>query len=324
MSFSELKKYRREVYIITDDNVAELWLGEILENLNSSHKDIFILRHGDCNKNFQNLEKILSQMLSNNFSREMTVIALGGGTVSDIAGFAASIYRRGVKELIFIPTTLLACVDAAFGGKNGINLKEGKNLAGTFREADKVIINEKFLTTLSEREINSGMAEVLKYGLIRDKRLLEKEIGISDMIRISIDNKKYFVNKDFRDKGKRKMLNFGHTFAHAIEKIYGYKDISHGEAVGFGMILACTVGEKLGITEPELANKVSEMLLERGLPAYIEFKPDKLIEAIKADKKSTGDGVELILLREIGLPEIVEVDYIKLEKTLWEVHGEIT
>ena len=324
MSFSELKKYRREVFIITDENVAELWLGEISENLNSSHKDIFILRHGDCNKNFQNLEKILSQMLSNNFSREMTVIALGGGTVSDIAGFAASIYRRGVKELIFIPTTLLACVDAAFGGKNGINLKEGKNLVGTFREADKVILNEKFLATLSEREIKSGMAEVLKYGLLKDKRLLEKEIGISDMIRISIDNKKYFVNKDFRDKGKRKMLNFGHTFAHAIEKIYGYKDISHGEAVGFGMILACTVGEKLGITEPELANKVSEMLLERGLPAYIEFKPDKLIEAIKADKKSTGDGVELILLREIGLPEIVEVDYIKLEKTLWEVHGEIT
>lgn len=324
MSFSELKKYRREVFIITDENVAELWLDEILDNLNSCCKDIFILRQGDCNKNFENLEKILHKMLSNNFSREMTVIALGGGTVSDIAGFAASIYRRGVKELIFIPTTLLACVDAAFGGKNGINLKEGKNLAGTFREADKVIINEKFLTTLSEREMNSGMAEVLKYGLLKDKRLLEKEIDISDMIRISINNKKYFVNKDFRDKGKRKMLNFGHTFAHAIEKMYGYKYISHGEAVGFGMILACTVGEKLGITEPELANKVSEMLLERGLPAYIEFKPDKLIEAIKADKKSTGDGVELILLREIGLPEIVEVDYIKLEKTLWEVHGEIT
>lgn len=324
MSFSELKKYRREVFIITDENVAELWLDEILDNLNSCCKDIFILRQGDCNKNFENLEKILHKMLSNNFSREMTVIALGGGTVSDIAGFAASIYRRGVKELIFIPTTLLACVDAAFGGKNGINLKEGKNLAGTFREADKVIINEKFLTTLSEREMNSGMAEVLKYGLLKDKRLLEKEIDISDMIRISINNKKYFVNKDFRDKGKRKMLNFGHTFAHAIEKMYGYKYISHGEAVGFGMILACTVGEKLGITEPELANKVSEMLLKRGLPAYIEFKPDKLIEAIKADKKSTGDGVELILLREIGLPEIVEVDYIKLEKTLWEVHGEIT
>ncbi len=282
------------------------------------------MRQGDCNKNFENLEKILHKMLSNNFSREMTVIALGGGTVSDIAGFAASIYRRGVKELIFIPTTLLACVDAAFGGNNGINLKEDPNLAGTFREADKVIINEQFLTTLSEREMNSGMAEVLKYGLLKDKRLLEKEIDISDMIRISINNKKYFVNKDFRDKGKRKMLNFGHTFAHAIEKMYGYKYISHGEAVGFGMILACTVGEKLGITEPELANKVSEMLLERGLPAYIEFKPDKLIEAIKADKKSTGDGVELILLREIGLPEIVEVDYIKLEKTLWEVHGEIT
>lgn len=324
MSFSELKKYRREVYIITDENVADLWLGEISDNLNVCRKGVFVLRTGDSNKNFENLEKILYTMFSKGFSREMTVIALGGGAVMDIAGFAASIYKHGIRELIFIPTTLLACVDAAFGGKNGINLKEGKNLVGTFREADKVIINEKFLATLSEREIKSGMAEVLKYGLIRDKRLLEKDICVADMISMSVDNKRYFVNADFKDKGNRKILNFGHTFAHAIEKMYGYKYISHGEAVGFGMILACTVGEKLGITEPELANKVSEMLLERGLPAYIEFKPDKLIEAIKADKKSTGDGVELILLREIGLPEIVEVDYIKLEKTLWEVHGEIT
>lgn len=374
-SLYELKNIKNDIFIITDDNVKSHCLPAVSANLSLNKTVQFDFKAGDDNKNFETLTCILKMMNREKLTRNTTVIGLGGGTVLDLAGFVSNIYLRGVKELIFIPTTLLSMVDAAFGGKNGINLKEGKNLVGSFREPDRIFIYTDFLKSLPVKELICGMAEVLKYGLIKDRNLLEYKMAtqkdeegfledrignryrikrqekqyeanlkefsedrignryridieksegyINKMIEQSIRVKKDFVKEDFMDKGVRKILNFGHTFAHGIEKIYNYKDISHGEAVAFGMILACMVGEKLGITRKNLSGEVEEIMKQQGFETRIAFNPGELAEHIKFDKKSFGSGVELILLEDVGRPIVFNIEYEDLEKLLWEVHGEI-
>ncbi|MEG1887763.1 MAG: 3-dehydroquinate synthase family protein, partial [Oscillospiraceae bacterium] len=228
----------RKAMLISDSNVASLYSEAVLGKLNNNgfETEMFIFEAGEENKNINPLDNILGAMSNFSLSRSDIVIALGGGVVSDLVGFAASIYLRGI-DFIAVPTTLLAQIDAAVGGKNGCDLKNGKNLIGSFYNPRMVIVDPQLLETLPKTVFNDGLAEAVKYGVIRSKKLFEAlrdnepEDFIEDLIYECLKIKIHLVENDFRDNGERMILNFGHTVAHAIEQYYNYKEITHGQAV---------------------------------------------------------------------------------------------
>ncbi len=280
-------------------------------------ENIIYVPVGEKSKSFQEVIKISKELAKRGADRKSTLFAFGGGVVGDLTGFIASIYMRGIKY-IQIPTTLLAQVDSSIGGKTGINIREGKNLIGTFYHPDGVIIDVKTLNSLPEREYKSGIAEIIKYGMIMNYELfefLEKNIDfilnrdtdkLLHIIKESLLCKKYVVEKDEKESSLRMILNFGHTFGHAIEAKGGYRRFLHGEAVAIGMLLATYLAYKLGFCSYEVLERLKRVLTVFGFKIKNPYKIEDLMEYIKRDKKAYGGKIRFILPREIGKVEIVE------------------
>ena len=314
----------KRIMIVSDDNVFALYgeqLYSSLKNLYECHT--LVLPHGESTKNFQSLPSIYSAMLKAKITRSDLVIALGGGVIGDLVGFAASTFLRGVK-LIQIPTSLLAQVDSSAGGKVAVDLPEGKNLVGAFYQPAMVLIDPTVLETLPKRFVNDGMGEVIKYGCIKDASLFElleeynsfeelKEV-LPSIIARCVDIKRIIVEHDQFDTGERMLLNFGHTLAHTIEQRCNYERESHGEAVGIGMYQLSLIAEEKGLTAAGTSERILNLLKKYGLPYECGFKVEELLEAMTLDKKNIGGNLNLILLKEIGESYIYPTDVGFFEK----------
>ena len=302
----------KDIAIVTNEVVAPLYLKEISSIFSNTNVIEYILPDGEQEKRLKTAHKIIDFLLDAEFGRDATLIALGGGVVGDITGFAASIFMRGVN-FIQIPTTLLAQVDASVGGKTGVNHKSGKNLIGTFHQPKCVVCDSRFLTTLEEAEISAGLAEVIKYGLIHDREFfqwLEKNIqqilsidqaAVEHVIQRSCAIKAEIVALDEKEQSVRALLNFGHTFGHAIEKLTGYGNWTHGDAVAVGMVLAARLSEKMSLINIENVQAIENILTASHLPISLpNIDSNQLLDAMKGDKKVKDRNIQLVLLKNIG------------------------
>ena len=296
-----------QVFILTDENVAPFWLPETEYWLGCENAVEIVIRPGEQHKNLQTVQRIWKTLMKHHTDRNALLINLGGGVITDLGGFAASTYKRGIK-FINIPTTLLAMVDAAIGGKTGIDFGGGKNQIGTFAEAEEVIIDPVFLETLPERELLSGMAEMLKYGFISDANLLNVNMkNYQQFITHCVEIKREIVAQDPMEKGLRKMLNFGHTIGHAIESHCLTTDypLLHGEAVALGMLGALWLSVKqLGLDESVLRNFENQlsMLLSEAEISLSEADIEPILGYLVHDKKNKGEKPQFVLLKAVGKP----------------------
>lgn len=303
----EKLSFSGRILIITDDIVNEIYSNRITESLikNGFEVFLFVLAHGETSKNFHTVERIYSFLIKNEFTRSDLIVALGGGVVGDIAGFVAATYMRGIG-LIQIPTTFLSQIDAAIGGKNGINLSHGKNLIGTFYQPLMVIIDVDTLITLPKKLISDGMAEAIKYGLIKSPKLFEMikncdfEDVCEDLVFECINIKKDIVEQDELEQNERKLLNFGHTLGHAIEKFYNFTGYSHGQAVALGMAHTVLASEKLAITKEGIYDELISVLEKYELPYKLNCNMDSLISLAQIDKKAMGEMFDIVLIKDIG------------------------
>ena len=303
--------------LVIDNKVPKIFLKKINLLLKKKNKFNYIFISSEINKNYKNINKLLEILLKKNFHRNDCLISIGGGITGDISSFTASIFKRGIK-FINIPTTLLAQVDSSIGGKTGINSKYGKNLIGTFYQPHLVISDTAFLKSLPKREIICGYAEILKHSLIMNKKLfyyldknaenilklkkpfLEKAIFQSCMI------KKKIVEKDENEQNIRRVLNFGHTFAHAFEATSKYsKKLNHGEAVLLGIICALNFAKQRNIIKKNDYNKILSHYKKLNLPIYAKEKfykknINKILSFMKKDKKNNNNKINLVLLKKIG------------------------
>ena len=275
---------------------------------------LFILKDGEIQKNFKNYKKILEFCVQKGLDRKSAIIAIGGGVVGDITGFAAATYMRGIK-FIQIPTTLLACVDSSVGGKVAIDTDQGKNLIGAFYQPNAVYINLNFLKTLDERQFNSGLGEVLKYAFIEksceatinyklfdyldenyESILARKLEHLEKVINICIELKKSVVQKDEKESGLRKILNFGHTYGHALEKITNYKKFTHGEAVIYGMYYIFNYAHKINLISDEYKNLAFDLFAKYGFKdKKFKYPANDLISIMQKDKKAENNAIKVIL-----------------------------
>jgi 3-dehydroquinate synthase len=306
--------------IVTDNNVADRHLATLQMSLDAAgiaHRSIF-MEPGEATKSFSGLQRACEGLLEAGVERKDTIIALGGGVIGDLAGFAASILRRGVK-FVQIPTTLLAQVDSSVGGKTGINSPFGKNLIGSFHQPQHVLADLSLLKTLPQRQLAAGYAEVVKYGLLGDAKFfqwLEEDVdalmrcdidALAHAVTVSCNAKAAIVAEDETEMGVRALLNLGHTFAHALEAATGYSDILlHGEAVSIGMVQAFAFSEMLGHCHKGTADRVAMHLAHAGLPTRtrdIKTKlppPAKVLEIMRQDKKASLGKLTFILVRGLG------------------------
>ncbi len=330
---SEVVPAKSKLFIVTDSNVAKLYLKKLQEVLKKAGFAVFttIIPAGEKSKNINQLEKILNDVFKHQPERNSTFIALGGGVVGDITGFAASVLLRGVN-FIQIPTTLLAMVDSSVGGKTGINNKFGKNLVGAFYQPKLVLADISLLKKLPKRELLAGYAEVVKYGLICDKpffEYLEKQKDLSNirkMIEKSCATKAEVVAADEKEKNIRALLNLGHTFGHALEAICKYDGtLLHGEAVGIGMIMAYRFSEFMGICKKGCADRLEKLLKKNGMKTdatKLKYAVDAktIIKYMYQDKKVEGNKLTLILAEDIGKcfvkKDVSEKDLSKFLKTI--------
>jgi 3-dehydroquinate synthase len=300
--------------IITNETVAPLYLEALLTTLRGRGTICIpvVLPDGEAYKRWETLNRIFDELLSNRCERKTPLVALGGGVIGDLTGFAAATYQRGVP-FIQIPTTLLAQVDSAVGGKTAINHPLGKNMIGAFYQPQVVISDMDTLRTLPSRELAAGLAEVIKYGFIRDLEFLdwlEKNIerlnalepeAMAFAVERSCQNKAEVVANDERETGERALLNFGHTFGHAIESGMGYGTWLHGEGVAAGMVMAARLSEKLGLIGKPDVHRVVSLLARAKLPvAAPEMAADRYLDLMGHDKKVEGGKIKFILLRKPG------------------------
>ena len=311
-----LPKYIKDVYqyddlyIVTDQNVYDLYQEKVSHILVDFKVFFVVVKPGEKSKSFDTYQKVISELVLKGMKRNHLMIALGGGVVGDLAGFVASTLYRGVP-FIQIPTTLLSQVDSSIGGKVGIDLTEGKNLVGSFYNPLFVLIDASFLNTLSKREYANGLAEMIKAGLIGDKKLyhhlIEKETVNEEEITMAIQVKRGVVLLDPYDHKERMYLNFGHTFGHAIEKKHNYETYKHGEAVSYGMMMALEVGMKHHDTKQELYDEVKALLLSRGLIKEPLLKIEDYKDEIKNDKKNLPTGLHFIVVSKVGEAKIINL-----------------
>ncbi|MDL2237799.1 3-dehydroquinate synthase [Christensenellaceae bacterium OttesenSCG-928-K19] len=284
--------------VVTDEAVYSLY-GRRFE------KEVcYILKPGEVSKNLREYENILNFMLQRNIGRHDALIALGGGVVGDIAGFAAATFKRGVK-FVQIPTTLLAQVDSSVGGKVAVNLPDGKNMVGAFYQPSIVVADTNTLQTLDRRQYAAGMAEVIKYAYIADEQLYlhlrEENYTVEKIVARCCKIKARYVEEDPFDQGIRMQLNYGHTIGHAIEAAEGYGSFLHGEAVALGMVLAAYVGEKLEVSPCGLEEDTKMLLRKNNLPFEVERDVlRKTFDYLQADKKVENGTVDFILIKKIG------------------------
>ena len=299
----------QKIMIVSDDNVFPLYGQQVIDSLRDYECHFLVLPHGEPTKSFQSLPKIYTAMLDAKLTRSDLVIALGGGVIGDLAGFAAASYLRGIK-LVQIPTSLLAQVDSSVGGKVAVDLPQGKNLVGAFYQPKMVLIDPDVLNTLPEHFIKDGMGEVIKYGCIKDAGLFDRLCAhssfenlkpeLSEIIARCVDIKRIVVEADQFDTGERMLLNFGHTLAHTIEQHYNYERESHGEAVGIGMYQITRMSEEKGLTISGCSDQIKKALDIYGLPSSCGLPVADLTKAITLDKKNLNGNLNVILLKEIG------------------------
>ena len=313
-SLLEKQKLNNNVFVIIDENVAAYHLSNIKSYLSkpNNRTHYFEFPSGEKHKSEYQLKKIYSTLLKKNFGRDTTLIAIGGGVTGDIAGYAAATYMRGIP-FINVPTTLLAMIDAAIGGKTGINFSKKKNLIGAFYQPQFVFIDTMFLSTLPSKEFNSALGELIKYGLISDKiffNFLSENIEriksknkktIKQAIVKCVNFKAGVVSQDeFEQKGIRKILNFGHTFAHAIESNLGFR-INHGEAVVAGIVSALFLSNKIGFLTNANLTKMLTLPARIHLPRIIhKINNEKVFNAMQSDKKNRNEELMFVLISEIG------------------------
>jgi 3-dehydroquinate synthase len=306
--FNKYINKKNKVLIITDDGIPKNYVSDLKKNINVKNVHTYVLRKGERSKSLNSYQKILNQLVKLKFDRSDCLIAFGGGVVGDITGFVASSYLRGIK-FVQIPTTLLAQVDSSVGGKTGINLPQGKNLVGAFYNPKAVLISTHFLTTLNMNEYKSGLGEVVKYALIGNKKLKEiieknsekiinkDESTLMILIEESIKTKSKIVTKDEKESGIRAILNFGHTFGHAIEAFNNYKNITHGAAVTLGMIIAAKLSFYEGHIKNHQLDNVVNMIDSLGLDSdHSKYSYIKLKKYIASDKKVLNGKLNLILI----------------------------
>ncbi len=305
-----------KVAVITDSNINQIY-GNILDD-KFADKQVYnyVLPAGEQSKNAENYIKILNFLAKNNFQRKDTIVAFGGGVVGDISGFTAATYMRGIN-LVIIPTSLLAMVDSSVGGKTAIDLDNGKNLAGAFYQPSLVYISTDLLKTLPQREVLSGMGEIIKYAFIGGTlglKDIEKGIG-SDLIAKCVSIKRDIVEMDERESSQRKLLNLGHTIGHAIEKCSNYS-LSHGESVLKGLRYSIEISKKLGILSEENSKKAYQILNAIDYDYSCEYGRDNLIEYVKNDKKGNGNAVDFVVINDNLLSQIHDIAIDKLYQLL--------
>ncbi|MDF2673500.1 MAG: 3-dehydroquinate synthase [Clostridiales bacterium] len=309
----------KKIAIITDHNIEKLYRLELNRSLNALglESKIISVKPGEESKSLETLQEIYYELSKFKFGRRDLIITLGGGVVGDLGGFAASTYLRGV-DYIQVPTSLLAQVDSSIGGKVAIDLPWGKNLVGSFYHPKAVFIDSDFLKTLDRRFLHDGLAEVIKYGFIRDESIVhelmkfnnDEELltNIEDIIYKCCSIKKRVVEKDEKDFGERMLLNFGHTLGHAVERYFDYKKYSHGEAVAIGMVQITRKSEILSLTQKGTSKLLEEVLNKYSLPIETPNMDRKsVLDAVVLDKKSNRENINLIIIKKIGEGIIKEV-----------------
>ncbi|MBK6381532.1 MAG: 3-dehydroquinate synthase [Chitinophagaceae bacterium] len=321
--FAGIKDLMQDAWtvIITDENLYNLHAEKL-----AGYRVIQIAA-GEEYKNQFTVDSIIEELLLMGANKNTFLIGLGGGVVTDITGYVAAVYMRGVK-FGFVPTSILAMVDAAIGGKNGIDVGVYKNMIGTIRQPEFIFYDYSFLKTLPVKEWVNGFAEIIKHACIKDEllfKVLEKyslheyqadSTLIADLIERNVDIKTAVVINDEFETGDRKLLNFGHTIGHAIENLHG---IPHGHAVSIGMVAACNLSVQLNNFHADDAAKIVRLLARYHLPVDVETDHAKVFEVLKMDKKRTGDGVQFILLNTIGKAEIKYISLLDLEKHFKEI-----
>nr|VFJ46849.1 MAG: 3-dehydroquinate synthase [Candidatus Kentron sp. DK] len=302
-----------DIMVITNETIAPLYRERFLGTLGDYRTETVVLPDGERYKNLEILNRLFDHLLANRYARDCTLVALGGGVVGDMTGFAAACYQRGVA-FVQVPTTLLAQVDSSVGGKTGVNHRLGKNMIGAFHQPVSVIVDTDTLNTLDDRQLRAGLAEVIKYGLIRDAdffswledhmdALLAREPGaLGFAIHRSCENKAAVVSADEREAGVRALLNLGHTFGHAIEAGLGFENWLHGEAVATGMVLAARLSARLGWLESADVQRIEALLGRARLPISPppEITAARMREKMSVDKKVLGGKMRLVLLQGIG------------------------
>ncbi len=303
--------------LLTDDTVEALYADEVTASLTEAGFTAVrhVIPHGEASKSAANLIALLEKMASEHLTRSDMLVALGGGVVGDLGGFAAAVYQRGIR-FVQMPTTLLAMVDASVGGKTAIDLEAGKNLAGAFHQPSLVICDAECLNTLPPEVFADGMAEVIKYAFIRDRalfdRLQEEGADLMETIRLCVEDKRVLVEEDETDKGSRQLLNLGHTVGHAIEACSNFT-ISHGSAVAVGMVIITRAAEKLGICQAGTLDALTALLEKYHLPTECPFTPEQLYDAALSDKKRAGETMTLAVPYGVADSRLVTVPVDALE-----------
>ncbi len=311
----------KNVVIITDDNVDKLYSEKVIGFIQSAGFNTlkFVFLHGENHKTMHTICDILEFMAENNVTRSDLIIALGGGIVGDVSGYAASSYLRGI-DFIQVPTTFLAAIDSSVGGKTGVNLKSGKNLAGAFYQPRLVVCDTKTFDTLPEENFREGISEAIKYGIICDKELFNlflksENIDIESVIERCVSIKAEIVAIDEFDLGKRQLLNFGHTIGHAIEKVTDFK-ISHGIAVGIGMSIISKIADELKWSSENTHANIIKCLEKHNIPTECDAKNKDLLSAMTKDKKRTGDTINIVIPEKIGNSILKSISVSELEEVL--------
>lgn len=302
----------KKTALVTDENVNNLYGNKILNELINEGYEVklIVLPSGEKTKSVTELVNLYNNFLDFEMTRSDLIIAFGGGVIGDLTGFAAATFLRGINFLQ-IPTSLMAQIDSSIGGKTAIDLPRGKNLVGSFYQPKAVFIDPLLLRTLDKRFLYDGMAEVIKYGAIKDRDLFdnlmsykgEEELfyNMKYVIETCCNIKKFFVENDEKDTGQRMILNFGHTIGHAVEKYFNYEKYTHGEAVAIGMYSITCKSELLGLTAKGTSEKIKDILIKYKLPFEIEVEnKQSIINAVYLDKKNMGSSINIILLRDIG------------------------
>ena len=302
----------RQVAIVTNEVVGPLYLERLRRAFEDRQTRTIVLPDGEQHKTLETFGRIIDELVDAEFHRDACLVALGGGVVGDVAGFAAACYQRGI-DFVQVPTTLLAQVDSSVGGKTAVNHPRAKNMIGAFYQPIAVLADTNTLKTLPPRELSAGLAEVIKYGLILDKALFEwLEANMEALraldpdalrfaIRRSCEIKAQIVAEDEREHGRRALLNLGHTFGHALEALGGYERWLHGEAVAIGTVLAAKTSLALGWLNEDDCERITSVIERAGLPSSApDCDPAEVLQSMSHDKKADSRGLRLVLLRSIG------------------------
>lgn len=325
-TLSNLKNYLpkdKKIIIVTDANIRKHYHEQIIGF------PIIEIQQGENFKNIETIDAIINELVTLEADRSTFIVGIGGGIVCDITGFASSVYMRGLR-FGFVSTTLLSMVDASVGGKNGVNHRGYKNMIGTFNQPEFVLCDYNILKTLDRKEFVGGFAEIIKHGAIKDISMLEyleennqKALSydfevLHRLISDSVKIKAQVVMNDEREQGERRLLNFGHTFAHSLEKS---TQLSHGEAVAVGMAFASKASANLGMIGIEDAQRLIKVIEAYGLPVKTDLDPSKLFDGMKKDKKRVGGEIHLVLLENLGKAVYKSFTYSELEKIVYDLYS---